>query len=284
MRDYEEVSRTVMRRRDEQLAKDRHRMYIWKRSGAAALSLCFAGALAFGIHKHGISKPQREHDNDENIIVSETETSVTVSAHNDIPITTTTVSAVQTDKSQTSVSKGTETSSAVITASSSQTVSVTSVKTASTAKVSVDSTTASKAASTVISAPETAMQNTTVSQAVTTSVTLSQTVPTVTTTINLSPDENDERSVYIMKRFAAFAAAMLTASTVTPVIPYAAENYNVRNIPHTLDETNLRNEENYVKTINEKGLDLDVNSDGVFDNFDCYLISRFTPEIGRAHV
>ncbi|MCR5111550.1 MAG: hypothetical protein K6B38_11710 [Ruminococcus sp.] len=278
MRDYEEVSRTVMRRRDEQLAKDRHRMYIWKRSGAAALSLCFAGALAFGIHNHGISKPQREHDNDENIIVSEAETSVTVSAHDDIPTTTATVSAVRTDKSQTSVSKGTETSSAVITASSAQTVSVTSVKAASTAKVSVDSISASEATSAVISAPETAMQNTTVSQAVTTSVTLSQTVPTVTTAINLSPDENDERSVYIMKRFAAFAAAMLTASTVIPTIPYAAENYNVRNIPHTLDETNLRNEENYVKTINEKGLDLDVNSDGVFDNFDCYLISRFTPD------
>ena len=278
MRDYKEVSETVMRRRDEQLAKDRHRMYIWKRSGAAALSLCCAGAFAFGIHKFGITKPQREHDNDENIIASETETSVTVSAYNDIPATTTAASAVQADKSQTSVSKGTETSSTAAAASSAQTVSVTTTKTASTVKVSDDSTAASKAASTVISAPETVTQNIAVSQAVTTSVSLSQTVPTVTTTVDLSPDENDERSVYIMKRFAAFAAAMLTASTVTPAVPYAAEDYNVRNIPHSVDETNLRNEENYVKTINEKGLDLDVNSDGVFDNFDCYLISRFIPD------
>ena len=87
MRDYRDVSASVLRRRDEQLAKDRHRMYIWKRSGAIALSFCFVGAIALGIHKHGTEKPQREHDTNENIIVP-TETSVTETAHTDVPSVT----------------------------------------------------------------------------------------------------------------------------------------------------------------------------------------------------
>ena len=53
MRDYEDVARSVLRRRDEQLAKDRHRRVILVRSGAAALSFCFACALGIGVWKHG---------------------------------------------------------------------------------------------------------------------------------------------------------------------------------------------------------------------------------------
>lgn len=53
MRDYEDVARSVLRRRDEQLAKDKHRRVMLIRTGTAALSFCFACAVGIGAWKSG---------------------------------------------------------------------------------------------------------------------------------------------------------------------------------------------------------------------------------------
>lgn len=76
MRDYEEVAMSVLRRRDEQLAKDKHRRVIILKAGTAALSFCFACAIGIGAWKSGIPGELMKHGRPggENVIVEETST------------------------------------------------------------------------------------------------------------------------------------------------------------------------------------------------------------------
>ena len=52
MRDYDEVTQTVLRRRDEQLARDRRKAMILRRSAAAALSVCAAAVIGISVFGH----------------------------------------------------------------------------------------------------------------------------------------------------------------------------------------------------------------------------------------
>ena len=78
-----------------------------------------------------------------------------------------------------------------------------------------------------------------------------------------------------MRKFASFAAAVLTATATIPCFPAAAEEINVKNIPHLIDYYPLELEQKTVQTINDRKLDIDFNSDGKFDHFDCYLLDRY---------
>lgn len=76
MRDYEEVAMSVLRRRDEQLAKDKHRRVIILKAGTAALSFCFACAIGIGAWRSGIPGELMKHGRPggEEVIVEETST------------------------------------------------------------------------------------------------------------------------------------------------------------------------------------------------------------------
>ena len=78
-----------------------------------------------------------------------------------------------------------------------------------------------------------------------------------------------------MKKIAAFAAAILTASAAIPYIPSASVEMNVKNLPHHTDYYPLVDEQKTMKEINERNLDIDFNSDGKFDHLDCYLLERY---------
>ena len=78
-----------------------------------------------------------------------------------------------------------------------------------------------------------------------------------------------------MKKIAIFAAAMLTASSAIPCIPDASVEMDVKNIPHSTYYYPLEVEQRTVRSINDRGLDFDFNSDGKFDHLDCYLLGRY---------
>ena len=71
MRDYDEVTQTVLRRRDEAIAKDRRRAVIMRRSAAAALSVCAAAFVGFGVFRMN-SKDIELPDDGGNIIAETT--------------------------------------------------------------------------------------------------------------------------------------------------------------------------------------------------------------------
>ena len=78
-----------------------------------------------------------------------------------------------------------------------------------------------------------------------------------------------------MKKILPFAAAVMTAASAIPYCPKAAEEMNVKNIPHLISYHPLELEHKTVEYINNRNLDIDFNSDGKFDHFDCYLLDRY---------
>jgi hypothetical protein len=78
-----------------------------------------------------------------------------------------------------------------------------------------------------------------------------------------------------MKKFLSLAAAVMTAASAIPYCPKAAEDMNVKNIPHLTDYYPLELEQETVNYISSRKLDIDFNSDGKFDHLDCYLLDRY---------
>ena len=78
-----------------------------------------------------------------------------------------------------------------------------------------------------------------------------------------------------MKKFLSLAAAVMTASSAIPYCPKAAEEMNVKNIPHLTYYYPLEAEQETVDYISSRNLDIDFNSDGKFDHLDCYLLDRY---------
>ena len=78
-----------------------------------------------------------------------------------------------------------------------------------------------------------------------------------------------------MKKIISFAAALMTAASTIPCFPHAAEEMNVKNIPHLTGSYPLESEQETVQYINDRNLDIDFNSDGKFDHLDCYLLDRY---------
>ncbi|WP_295084535.1 dockerin type I repeat-containing protein [Ruminococcus sp.] len=78
-----------------------------------------------------------------------------------------------------------------------------------------------------------------------------------------------------MKKIACLAATVLTTSSAIPCIPDASVEMNVKNIPHLTYYYPLEVELKTMRSINERNLDFDFNSDGKFDHLDCYLLGRY---------
>jgi|GEM_PF-2288432 len=79
----------------------------------------------------------------------------------------------------------------------------------------------------------------------------------------------------MMKKISAITASILTASAAIPCIPYAEDAPFIRNIPHCISTHAIEDEVETIEYISEGKLDIDFNSDGKFDQFDCYLLSRY---------
>ncbi|SFX95104.1 hypothetical protein [Ruminococcus sp. XPD3002] len=72
MRDYDEVTNTVLKRRDAQIAKRKHQMYVVKRSAAAAFSLCIVSAAGIGIWKNNSLRSALDDHHSSNVITETT--------------------------------------------------------------------------------------------------------------------------------------------------------------------------------------------------------------------
>ena len=232
MRDYDEVTQTVLRRRDEQLAKDRRKAIILRRSAAAALSVCAAAVIGISVLGHS-AKDIEFNGGDTG--VSET-TSAAVTGYvitetepvsHETVVTDTTVSTVQT----TGVSG---THAPAVTTGASLTASGTAIHT-----TSVNIRPAADAAVTTLSqtqAPSAAVTTTTV--------------------------YDDGRS-YSMRKLMPFAAAIAVLSNAGAVSVNAA----IGEIPKTrlqYDEVSL------FAAMDDGEVETDINCDGKFDLRDCY--------------
>ncbi|WP_303838714.1 hypothetical protein [Ruminococcus flavefaciens] len=78
-----------------------------------------------------------------------------------------------------------------------------------------------------------------------------------------------------MKKIISLAAAVMTAASAIPYCPKAAEEMNVKNIPHLTYYYPLEAEQETMDYISSRNLDIDFNSDGKFDHLDCYLLDRY---------
>lgn len=213
MRDYDEVTQTVLRRRDELIARDRRRGLIIKRSGVAALSVCAAAVVGIGVFR--MNSKDIELPDDGGIIVAET-TAPPVSTY-------VTASAVTTYGT---AAAGT---------------TVTSVKdTVTSAPVSVKAAATTAAANTVGTAVHsTKSQNGTAAAAVSSSIPrTTAAAPAVVTTVTTTMI-NPERSVD-MKRLMPFTASLvMMANAAAPSGAAAAETYNDYTIMTEMDNGDL---------------------------------------------
>jgi len=213
MRDYDEVTQTVLRRRDELIARDRRRALILKRSGVAALSVCAAAVVGIGVFR--MNSKDIELPDDGGIIVAET-TAPPVSTY-------VTASAVTTHG----------TAAARTTAAS--------VKdTVTSAHVSVTAAATTAAANTVNTVVHsTKSQNGTAAAAVSSSIPqTTAAAPAVVTTVTTTMI-NPERSVD-MKRLMPFTASLvMMANAAAPSGAAAAETYNDYTIMTEMDNGDL---------------------------------------------
>ncbi|MBR6985771.1 MAG: hypothetical protein IKH75_20025 [Ruminococcus sp.] len=80
-----------------------------------------------------------------------------------------------------------------------------------------------------------------------------------------------------MKKLTAFVSAAMIVASAVPCTTCAAEEMVIKNFPHTTATDWYEYEEDILQDISEKGIDIDFNSDGKFDNLDCYLLCRYDP-------
>lgn len=189
MLDYDEITQLVLKMRDEEIAKDRRRKMLLRRSATAALSACAAGAILFAVHN---SKNPLDTHNGSGIVIPES----TAAAETQAPVSTS-IPTDTTTKPAKTTSAGKKTGSSTETAAA-----ATGRASAETAQTSVRADTVTNAtgavSSAAVQAPETA-------------------VPVVTTIVYES-----ERS-FDMKKFLSFAASAALLSNVVNLPASAGE-------------------------------------------------------------
>ncbi len=190
MREYDEVTQTVLRRRDEMIARDRRRNMILKRSALAAMSVCAAVGVAVFCRNIG-----KDDFSDNNIVIEQ----VTVSTTADNNVITTTASSD--NKAVNATTAVTDTKKVV----SSETAAVTG-------KGSTLTTAASPYVHTA--------KSDSIPAAVTTAV--PQTTAIAATNITTSVYHN-ERSTY-MKKLMPFAASLVMMANAAEMPVVAAES------------------------------------------------------------
>ena len=232
MRDYDEVTQTVLRRRDEQLARDRRKAMILRRSAAAALSVCAAAVIGISVFGHsakdiGFNGVDTGVSETTSVAVTEYVITDTEPENQETVVTNTTVSAVQT----TGIS---ETQAPAITTGASLTTAGTAIHTTQVTK------------------------RPTAAGGVTTLVQTQAPSAVVTTTTVY----DTERSVS-MRKLMPFAAAITMLANAGAISASAAIN----EVPRTrlmYDELNL------FAAMDDGEIDIDINNDGVFDIKDVY--------------
>ncbi len=278
MRDYEDVARAVLRRRDEQLAKDKHRRIILVKSGAAALSFCFACALGIGVWKHGqpgdAVKPDPYSGN--NLIGSETTDIKETDTASQDEENKTEYPEDKTDKpSERPAAEPASTTSAsfvpAITGAA-RTTAAGNNQSYSTVAAAVVSEPSGKKTASLPSSP-----------AVTTSSAAIQLIEPVSTDIPAASDDSGEAAdrAISMKRITSFFAAIMTAaSDGVDDLAQITHRPDIKANPYIkgVIECAYRYSERSAETIallTEGTIDADFNSDGRTDEMDGYLLYQY---------
>ena len=238
MRDYNEVTNAVLRRRDEQIAKDRRRAVIIKRCASAAAACCAAAVIGTGIVKY-----------DRNIFTQPEITNVS-------PAETTTVFSP--DNESITTTYNTNSATKITTALSEAAADNTRKR----AETKVTSTVQADAICTVTlmnMRADTASKN----NAVTSSAHNAAQAATTTETQVIVPLHEERID---MQRIPAFLSA-LTAS-MSAVISNTNTEYHVGNDRYP-------NQKNGIENIRRDGLLTDINADGTSDLTDCLLLSLY---------
>lgn len=243
MRDYKEVTDAVLRRRDEQIAKDKRRAVIIKRCAAAAAA-CFAAAVVgTGVVKHDrniFTQPE---------ITNVPPTEITTSS-DDKSITTT-----YKPNSDTKITTALTETAAENTRYRAEKIVTSSAKNDAICTV----TSMNKRADTVCQ-----------SSAGTSSVrTAAQQTADMTETQVIVPLHEERVD---MQRIPAFLSA-LTAS-MSAVIPNSNTEYLVNNDRYP-------NQKNGIENIRRGELLTDLNADGSFDLTDCLMLSLYCMDSGE---
>ncbi len=232
MRDYDKVTQAVLRRRDEQIAKDKRKAIIVKYSAAAAaFACCTAVVIGKGMYRYNNAVIPPEINN-----VAPTETTL----DQDQMSTTTAYETTKTTKATTALSKtDTATTRKRVDALVTSSVTTAAFCTVTTDKKLTDNTVKSNA---VTSSPIVA-------------------VPVVaTTTAEVQPDVPIHEVRVDMQRIPVFLSA-LTAS-VSNVIS------NVNNEYYVSDDR-YPNQKNGIENIRKFNMQTDLDQNGKFDLEDC---------------
>ena len=240
MRDYDEVTQAILKRRDEQIAKDKRRAITVKRCAAAALACCAAAVIGTGIVRYDKSNFAHPDITD----VTPAETTGSGSGNESI---TTTYNSNDTVKITTALS---EAAAEITRKRADENIIVTSPAEPGafctvTLKNNESSDTASK------------------NNDVTSSGRV--TVASVTTTVTPSAVSIHEERMN-MQRLPAYLSA-LTASMST-VFSKSVTDYHV-------NSDRYPKQKNGIENITKNGMTTDLDSDGSSDLTDCFLLSLY---------
>lgn len=247
MRSYEEMADNILNKYNARLEQKKRRKAIIIRTAVSVSGIGVAAATALFFWNSNAVKQSIHTDMRSDIIVSETETEPAVS--------TTQTTAKQNET--------------VHTTASSESKTVTSTAKATSAPVTVSST-ATRSQQTSHKVSETSVSVQTGSSA-------PEAQTTETTAVITPPADHDiayEGSFY-MKKLPAYLTALVTAVTASPIIPNAADGelpIPAFTPPTIFQEGTLTRKS--VEAIANGEFDLDLNSDGHFDIFDCYALYR----------
>lgn len=265
MRDYDEVARSVLKRRDEQIAERKKRLHALRRNTAAVLSFCLAVAVGAGVWRDEAMKSPVPDKFIENTLIENAtaETQNTdVSDSSNIQGSTTPPHTVTNTETAAHTETKTSTSSAAaeITAEKTETLGTAASETETTPLNVRTDTIQNNQTQTeyVYSEPETEIAQTM----------FTQTPPTTAQTdIPQPPDVfQDEGSIIIMKKIAAFLSALTVPLSLT--IP------NV-NAEYQLDSSRYSFYAPYIQKLYSGELDPDINMDGTFDLTDCRILNWY---------
>ena len=244
MRDYDEVTQTVLRRRDEAIAKDRRRAVIMRRSAAAALSVCAAAFVGFGVFRMN-SKDIELPDDGGNIIAETTVPPVSQSIS---------TSAVTTDRTASTITTFTSVKDTAVTTAVSAAALTTAPETAYTAAQTTGLSTAPAAAAATSFIPRTTAA-----------------VPAAATTVTTAKNKDIylERSVE-MKKLTPFAASLIMMANAAAPLNTAASPET----PATAAVSGY-NEFSILAGMDNGDTDIDIDMDGQFGIKDCFYLMAY---------
>lgn len=255
MRDYDEVARTVLKRRDEQIARRKKHLHALRRNTAAVFSFCLVAAAGVGIWRNEALKSTVPDKFNKDTVIE----SVTAEAQD------TTASTSNTRQKNTTPVHTDASLESIITEIPTET---TSVHTASVETEKIPVYVQNELFRTEIQYQTAQTESVNTEPVLEVIQTVSTQMPLTTTQTDISepPDVfNDERSI-TMKRIVAFLSAIMAASSFT--VPNANAEYQ-------LDTSRYSFYAPYIKKLESGELDPDINMDGTFDLTDCRILNWY---------